>query len=137
MLNAAGSSGVATHDGRPVTDWTDDPAGRLSSVDHNVRVMESALASEALPVGSEAAAELVALTTGLLEELELEHSGDPDTDAKLIATLRVYRNAAFAYRKLAGVSGEPDPAMGDVCAAMIEHGHDLRALLDQRPDRGN
>jgi hypothetical protein len=115
-------------DGRPVTDWIDDPTGRLRSVEHNVSQMES--------VGSAAAAEVVALTTELLEELEMEEANEPDTVSNLIATLRVYRNAAFAYRKLAGVNGEPDAAMADVCVAMVEHGHQLKALLDQIPDPG-
>jgi hypothetical protein len=123
-------------DGRPVTDWIDDPTGRLRSVEHNVSQMESALANETVSVGSAAAAEVVALTTELLEELEMEEANEPDTVSNLIATLRVYRNAAFAYRKLAGVNGEPDAAMADVCVAMVEHGHQLKALLDQIPDPG-
>jgi hypothetical protein len=65
--------------------------------------MDSALAAGNLEVGAEAAQELVALTTRWLVELEPAVTEDDEAEAMLIATLRVYRNAAFAFRKLAGV----------------------------------
>jgi hypothetical protein len=137
LLRVAKFRGQAEDDRRLVTSWAEDLTGRLRSVQCKVAAIESALGTENLRTGAEAAHELVVLTTGLLEDIELRATDDSEAEAKLIATLRVYRNAAFAYRKLAGVSGESDPAMASVCLAMIEHGHELRALFDQDPDQGH
>ena len=134
MLRVAKLWGQAEGDRRRVSGWPEDLTSRLSSVQDKVATMEASLGTENLAAG--AAHELVVLTTGLLEELEPRATHESDAEAKLIATLRVYRNAAFAYRKLAGVSGESDPAMASVCLAMIEQGHELRALFDQDPDHG-
>jgi hypothetical protein len=119
-----------------MTRWADDPTGRLRSVKDQVAGMESALIRGNLRSGTAFANALVADTTELLDELDLDPNRDPELDAELISTLRVYRNAAFVFRKLAGVDGEPDPAMGTLCAAMIDQGHDhLRALRGQTPEQ--
>jgi hypothetical protein len=102
-----------------------------------VSTIGSALVTGNLEAGAAAALELVAFTSRWLEELEPAVSEDDETEAMLVATLRVYRNAAFAFRKLAGVNGSPDPAMADVCSAMIEQGHELRALVDRDPGGRN
>lgn len=104
-------------------------------VTDQVSGMESALASGSLVAGIAFADALVAMTTELLDDLHLDPSRDPERDAELVSTLRVYRNAAFLFRKLAGASGEPDPTLGTRCAATIEQGHDhLRALRGQTPE---
>ena len=118
-----------------MTSWPDDRTGRLHSVQTMVSAIDSSLVTGDLEAGIAAAQELVELTTGWLEKLEPAVSADDETEAMLVATLSVYRNAAFAFRKLAGVNGAPDPVMTDVCNAMIEQGHELRALLD-RDSRG-
>jgi hypothetical protein len=120
-----------------VKSWPDDRTGRLDSVQTRVSAVGSALASGNLQAGAEAARELVALTTAWLEELEPAVIEDDETEAMLIATLRVYRNAAFAFRKLAGVNGAPDPGMADVCGAMIEQGNELQGLMHRHPGDRN
>ena len=85
--------------------------------------------------GTAFANELVVVTTELLDALDLDPPRDPEKDAELVSTLRVYRNAAFVFRRLAGVSGEPDPTLGTVCTALIEQGHDhVRTLKGQIPE---
>jgi hypothetical protein len=94
--------------------------------------MESAIVTGNLATGTAYANAVVVVTTELLDELDLDPSEDPDRDAEIVSTLRVYRNAAFVFRKLAVGVGEPDPAMETLCAAMIAQGHDhLRAFMGQ------
>ncbi len=99
--------------------------------------MESALVTGNLSAGTAFADALVAATTEILDALDLDPKRDPKMDAELVSTLRVYRNAAFVFRKLARASGEPDPALGTVCATLIEQGHDhFRTLNGQTPEPG-
>ncbi|HEY7947937.1 MAG TPA: hypothetical protein VID75_09680 [Acidimicrobiales bacterium] len=90
--------------------------------------MQSALGTGDLAHGTGSADELVTMTTRLLEELDRERNRDNDNDhehdAELIAALRVYRNAAFAFRKLAGARDGLDGTLRAACVAMIELGHD-------------
>ncbi len=119
-----------------MTSWADNEVGRLRLVTDQVLGMESALVTGRLAAGVAFADALVAVTTELLDDLDINPSRDPEKNADLASTLRVYRNAAFVFRKLAGASGKPDPRLGTVCAAMIEQGHDhLRALRGQTPER--
>ena len=119
----------------PLTPWPADETGRLRSVVDNVAGMESALVSRDLAGGTTFADALVDVTTEFLDDLDLDPGTDPERDAELISTLRVYRNAAFVFRKLAGGSEEPDAVTQTVCAALIEQGHDhLRTLIDQRSE---
>jgi hypothetical protein len=120
-----------------VTRWADDAIGPLRSVAETVAEMESALVTGNVRVGTASADEVIAVTTALLDELDRDSNPDPARDVELISTLRAYRNAAFVYRKVAGVSGEPDPGTGTLCAAMIEQGHDhLRAFLNRASGDG-
>jgi hypothetical protein len=97
--------------------------------------MESALIAGQVAAGTAFADALVAATTGLLDELDRDPSHDLDRDAELISTLRVYRNAAFVFRRLADAGGEPDPAMKALCATLLEQGHDhLQVFLGQTPE---
>ena len=130
--------GPPAEDGRrPVTPRADDPTGYLRSVADQVSGMESALVTGNLAAGTAFANALVAVTTELLDSIDLDPNRDPEKDAELVSTLRVYRNAAFAFRRLAGASGEPDPALETVCAALIEQGHDhLRTVKGQTPEHG-
>jgi hypothetical protein len=88
--------------------------------------MESALVQGRVATGAAFADELVATTTRLLDQLDLDPHHDLERDAELISTLRVYRNAAFVFRRLADSVGEPDPAMETLCATLIEQGHEHR-----------
>ena len=122
---------------RPVTPWADDPTGHLRSVTDQVSGMESALATGDPSTGTAFANALVDITTELLDALDLHPNRACENDAELVSMLRVYRNAAFVFRKLAGVSGEPDPALERVFAALIEQGHDhLRTLRAQASEHG-
>ncbi len=110
-----------------MTAWADDSARRLRSVEVMVVGMHSALVGGDLAGGGASADEIVAVTTEMLDH-------DHEPDAELVATLRVYRNAAFAYRKLVDAGGETDPGLAAACDALIEQGHDhLRAYLDGGP----
>lgn len=114
-----------------MTSWVVDPTGRLSAVRDRVSEMESALVTGNLETGTASANAVVAVTTALLDELDLDPIRDLDSDVHIISALRVYRNAALVFRKIAGASGEPDPALRPLCAALIEQGHHhLRALMD-------
>jgi hypothetical protein len=120
-----------------VTRWADDPTGHLRSVEDHVSGMESALVTGNLPRGTACANALVAVTTELLETLGLDQNRDPETEVELVSMLRVYRNAAFVFRKMAGASGEPDPALRTLCVSLIEQGHDHRRALEiQSPEQG-
>jgi hypothetical protein len=93
--------------------------------------MESALVTGNLESGTTLATAIVDETTALLDELDLDPIRDLDKDADIISALRVYRNAALVFRKIAGASGEPDPDLQPLCAALIEQGHrHTRALMD-------
>jgi hypothetical protein len=102
---------------------------RLYAVEDLVGIMELALATGDLTQGRIAADDLVAVTTELLEQIDHDPGHEPETDAEFVATLRVYQNAAFVFRRMSGVTGTPDPAMSSICAAMIEQGHDHLRLL--------
>jgi hypothetical protein len=86
--------------------------------------MESALMAGQVAAGTASADLLVALTTDLLDEIDRDPGHDLESDAELISTLRVYRNAAFVFRRLGDGGGEPDPAMRTLCATLIKQGHD-------------
>lgn len=135
MVNRCMSRAPAESGRGPVTPWADDLAGRVRSVEDQVAGMECALVTGNLVTGTAFANELVVVTTELLDALDLDPPRDPEKDAELVSTLRVYRNAAFVFRRLAGVSGEPDPTLGTVCTALIEQGHDhVRTLKGQIPE---
>lgn len=120
-----------------MTTWADDPTVYLRSVTDQVSGMESAVVTGDLAAGAPFADALVAVTTELLDALDLDLKRDPEKDADLVSTLRVYRNAAFVYRKLVSAGGETEPALMTVCAALIEQGHDhMRTLEGQTPGRG-
>jgi hypothetical protein len=112
----------------------DDANHPLRPVGDMVGEMEAALTSGRLAIGTGLADALVALTTELLDEIDLDPSPDLEKEAELISTLRVYRNAAFVFRRLAGADGEPDRAMKTLCINLIEQGHDhWRAFMGQTP----
>ena len=97
--------------------------------------MESALIAGQVSTTTGLADGLVGLTTELLDEIDLVPSPDLERDAELLSTLRVYRNAAFVFRRLADSDGEPAPAMNALCANLIEQGHyHWRAFMGQTPE---
>jgi hypothetical protein len=118
-----------------VTRGADDATNPLRSLADKVAEMESALITGQVATGAAFADRLVALTTELLDELDRDPRHDLERDAELISTLRVYRNAAFVFRRVADTGGKPDPAMTTLCATLIEQGHDhLRAFIGQTPE---
>jgi hypothetical protein len=119
-----------------VTAWADDPAGHLRFVQDKVAGMQSALITGDLSSGEASADEIVAVTTQLLQEIHLDGDRDHELAAEVVATLSVYRNAAFAFRKLADARGGPDQTLVTACAALIDQGHDhLRAYLAFRSEK--
>jgi hypothetical protein len=121
-----------------VTRGADDETNSLRSVADKVAEMEAALTTGQVATGTAFADQLVALTTELLDEIDRDARHDLERDAELISTLRVYRNAAFVFRRVADAGGEPDPAMRKLCASLIEQGHDhLRALIGETPPGDN
>ena len=130
----------------------DEPTGWLRPVADNVTGMQRALVAGDVTVGTSFADALVAETTRLLDAIDRRHDDarleqEPDHgpererpesavwEAELISALRVYRNAAFVYRRMAAAAGVVDPALASVCEAMIEQGHDhWRALTDGPPE---
>ena len=114
-----------------MTSWVVDPTGRLGAVRDRIAAMESAFINGNLESGTALANAVMAETTALLDELDLDPIRDLDRDAEIISTLRVYRNAALVFRKIAGASGEPDPDLRPLWAALVEQGHHhLRAVMD-------
>ena len=118
-----------------MTCWADDATGPLRSVVELVTRMEAALVQGRVTLGAAFADELVSVTTQLLDELDLDPRHELERDAELISTLRVYRNAAFVFRRLADAMGEPDPEMETLCATLIHQGHDhLQAIMGHTPE---
>jgi hypothetical protein len=84
--------------------------------------MRSALETNDLAKGAVPANKLVALTTEFLDEFDLNRVPEHDRDTELVAALRVYRNAAFAFRKLADPTEDTDSTLVSACIALIEQG---------------
>jgi hypothetical protein len=122
----------------------DEPTGWLRPVADNVTGMQRALVAGDVREGAPFADALVVETTRLLDAIDERHlelppgrdrRGAAAWEAELISALRVYRNAAFVYRRMAAAPGGLDPALAAVCDAMIEQGHDhWRALTDEPPE---
>jgi hypothetical protein len=106
--------------------------------------MQAALVAGEFTTGAVYAHAVVAETTRVLDAIDELHperapDGDVQTralwEAELISALRVYRNAAFVFRRMAGADGEPHPVLATICGAMIEQGHDhWRALTGELPE---
>ena len=111
---------------RAVTGTPDDRMGRLAAIRTAVAVIGTAPSSSggAHIDAARAADDVISLTTQLVTELEHADYHDPRVVA-VTAACRVYRNAAFAFRKLAGLTGDADPQMAAVVASLIETGDHL------------
>lgn len=111
---------------------TDDLIERLGPIRNAISAIDVAARQGVYASATTAADDVISMTTRLVDELEHDHGHDPEARAAVIAACGVYRNAAFAFRKLAGVTGEPDPQMAAVVASLIELGdHHVRPI---RPD---
>ena len=98
-----------------------DPSSkRLKAVTRLVRILEAGLERGDFHGHTSAAHQLVEATTRLLDELR----HDPAIDVELTAALQVYRNAAFAFRRLAVATEENNIAIASACATLIEQGND-------------
>ena len=120
----------------------DDPTGWLGPVADSVTGMQRALVARDIAEGVLFADALVAETTRLLDAIDERHPergpgrdrpGSAVWEAELISALRVYRNAAFVYRRMAAADGELDPSLAAVCEAMIEQGHDHWRAITEEP----
>ena len=98
-----------------------DPSSeQLKEVTRLVGILEAGLVRGDFHGDTSAAHQLVEATTRLLDDLR----HDPAIDVELTAALQVYRNAAFAFRRLATARQEKNPAIASACATLIEQGHD-------------
>jgi hypothetical protein len=52
------------------------------------------------------------LRSGADQALDLDPNRDPDEDAELVSTCTFTARPHSCWRKVAGASGEPDPALG-------------------------
>lgn len=68
-----------------MTSWADDEGGRLRLVTDQVSGMESALVTGRLAAGIAFADAVVAMTTDLLDELDLDPNRDPENDAERVS----------------------------------------------------
>jgi hypothetical protein len=107
----------------------DELIERIGPIRDAVSIIDVAARQSASTSATMAADDVISMTTRLLNELEQDHERDPEARAAVVAACGVYRNAAFAFRSLAGVTGEPDPQMGAVVAALIDLGdHHVRSI---------
>ena len=117
-----------------MTAGAEDSTGRLRSIQAMVVGIHSALVGGDLEEGGASADKIVVITSEMLEMVNLDRDHDREADEELVAALGVYRNAAFAYRKLVDAGGETDSGLATACDALIEQGHDhLRAYMDGGP----
>jgi hypothetical protein len=120
-----------------MTGSANQPTGGLHSVEAAVAGLEASLETGGLLAGVAAADELVEVTSELLEHVRDHPGHEPHAHAELVAALHVFRNAAYAFRTLAGAVREPDEGLASACAAMIEQGHDhLRRFYGCGPSLG-
>jgi hypothetical protein len=120
----------------------DGSTGWFDPVVASVAGMQAALVAGEFVSGTVFADAVVAETTRVLDAIDEHHPRAPDGgqtsalwEAELISALRVYRNAAFVFRRMAGADGEPHPVLATICGAMIEQGHDhWRALTGELPE---
>ncbi|MGH9918169.1 MAG: hypothetical protein ACRD6W_04770 [Nitrososphaerales archaeon] len=68
--------------------------------------------------------DLVSITQQLLAAIDQNPARDLEAEAELVAALRVYRNAAFALRRLASGAQEADPSLVEISRNLINQGHD-------------
>ena len=90
----------------------------------SVARLEEALRIGDLDMGIPAVDLLLGASEELLAEIDQSPTRDLGAEAELVAALRVFRNAAFAYRRVVGATGDPDPSKAEICEAMIEQGKD-------------
>jgi hypothetical protein len=106
----------------------DDLIERLGAIRDAVSAIDLATRLRAYAPATTAADDVITMTSRLVGELEHDQAHDPDARAAVIAACGVYRNAAFAFRSLAGITGEPDPQMAAVVASLIELGDHVRSM---------
>jgi hypothetical protein len=93
----------------------------LSLLRQLVVSLEAALEEGDFRGGRIAANQLATATTRLITQLQ----HDPSIDAELSAALQVFRNAAFAFRRLSKAGGPRDGVIATTCATLIAQGNDL------------
>jgi hypothetical protein len=93
----------------------------LADVQHLVRTLQVALENRAFKEGRSAANQLVSTTTRWISEAQ----GDPTFDPDLGAALQVFRNAGFAFRRLAKSDGESQEQLSLACSTLLAQGSDL------------
>jgi hypothetical protein len=86
-----------------------------------VKTLESSLASRGFKEGRVTANQLVNTTTRWIGRADADQSIDPE----LGAALQVFRNAAFAFRKLARSNAEAREQLASACATLLAQGSDL------------
>jgi len=94
--------------------------GDLEHLRRLVLALEIALRSEDLASGKAPANELATITSRLINRVQR----DPTIDPELGAALAVFRNAAFAFRRLSK-SAKRNDLLAATCATLIVQGNDL------------
>ncbi len=95
--------------------------GRLATVERLVQVLEVNLREQRFDAGQPAANQLVSATTKWIVEIRK----DPTVAAELSAALQVFRNAAFAFRRLGKAGSGTDEGLANTCSTLIHQGKDL------------
>jgi hypothetical protein len=103
--------------------------GRISVLVGLVGMVEAALESQQYKQGRPIANELARSTGSWIEEVQ----HDPSVDAELTAALKIFRNAAFAFRQLSKASrGAKNIAMAGTCGTLIAQGRDVLRMYTER-----
>jgi len=105
-------------------------AQRLLELQELVQAVEKALESREYKAGRPVANRLAASTGAWIDDIQ----HDPEIDAELTAALKVFRNAAFAFRQLSKASRGTgrNVAMAETCATLIAQGRDVLAIYTER-----
>jgi hypothetical protein len=112
------TGGVGETDGR-----------RIAALIQLVEAVEAALETKDYRGGRTLANQLARSTSAWIDETQ----HDPEADAELTAALKVFRNAAFAFRQLSKASrGARNITMASTCGTLIAQGRDvLQTYLDR------
>lgn len=98
-----------------------DERGDLAAIIRAVASLDRALRMDDFTAGKASADRVVAATNRLLGEANRPSAIPPD----LSAALQVFRNAAFAFRKLAKSDESSLEALEVACQSLLAQGNDL------------
>jgi hypothetical protein len=108
---------------------------RVADLLRLVAALEEALERRDYREGRPVANRLAASTGAWIDEIQ----HDTEIEPELTASLKVFRNAAFAFRQLSKTSrSAKNVAMASTCETLIAQGRDvLQLYLDRRNEQGD